>query len=698
MTNYRQIILSENCTLFLISDKLAFSFLIMKYFIKYFILLFSLPPIVFAQIAGDIPDSADTASLDSAAVSIDSTKFIMGDELLPWIEKFVDSPLRNYTNSSAIPSELMKKSHAINADELLPYHSGIQIEPGDIPGGISYFQSHFFGSGSKFILDGIPISFPYDRYYYFNLQTIGPLSGLDIIPGSRYYHFYLQPIGGLSGIDVIPGSGSSIYGSGNSGVFSMKTVSHFPQGAVSRIELENGDYGSERYALKLSHNLFQRAAIDISGTSFNSNGAYDSGNIGIENLSAKVFVPLSESWNIEAFGQSHLSKMNYSYIKSYNPDPDSSASILGLKKNDLIIGAIHINGKIKDILIRTSSQIQKSDYQLSSELEYKRDKFAIYTFDIRGSKEFGKISSVIFIQANSYDLNSNICEDHDVLNYAGGLSGEYNSDEISALVSTRIDKDLAGNFAPGFDIGARYDCSDNHAVKLSGSYGFLSPSADKLWINTNPVSCFYTLIDSTGDTTGFEVPYSSSCHMGNEELEPEKIVNVSISDEVIFGNAGFQSSIYWKRMSNLIETTYGEVDSSYVTYINYDSSVSFVGANLKFYIAPIKWIETGVMLNYEKEQLDGYLYFLASGFLNLGYFLLDDRMKFNLTLEPRFFTSCCALCDNWYSLDMRARIKYLDFEFYTIGQNITDYKPDTYEANFAYGRWFRFGIAWDFFN
>ncbi len=646
----------------------------MKSLIKYF-WLFPLLSVLFAQVPEDMPDSADTASLDSAAVSIDSTKFIMGDELLPWIEKFVDSPLRKYTNSSVISSELIEKSHAISADEFLPYHSGIHIEPGDIPGGISYFQSHFFGSGSKFILDGIPISFPYDRYYY----------------------FYLQPIGGLSGIEMIPGSGSSLYGSGNSGIFSMKTISHFPPGAVSRIELENGDYGSERYALKLSHNLFQRAAIDISGTSFNSDGIYDDTNIDIENLSAKIFVPLSESWNIEAFGQSHLSKMNYSHKKYCYPDPDLSWRIPGLKKNDLIIGAIHINGKIKDILIRTSTQIQKFDYQLSSELEYKRDKFAIYTFDIRGSKEFGKISSMIFIQANSYDLNSNICEDHDIFNYAGGLSGEYNSDEISALVSTRIDKDLAGNFAPGLDFGARYDFSDNHAIKLSGGYGFLSPSADKLWINTNPVSSFYPVIDSTGDTTGFDVYYSSSCHLGNEELEPEKIANVSISDEVIFGNASFQSSIYWKRISNLIETAYIEADSPYVTYINYDSSVSFVGTNLKFYIAPIKWIETGIALNYEKE-LDGYCYFLASGYLNLGYSVWDDRMKFNIALEPRFFTSCCALCEGWYSLDMRARIKYLDFEFYAIGQNITDYKPDTYEANFAYGRWFRFGIAWDFFN
>ena len=107
------------------------------------------------------------------------------------------------------------------------------------------------------------------------------------------------------------------------------------------------------------------------------------------------------------------------------------------------------------------------------------------------------------------------------------------------------------------------------------------------------------------------------------------------------------------------------------------------------------------------ERPDGYL----SASLGFDYGVWNDELRFKLRIEPSYVGKIARLKYNettWtmelvdmpsiFLLGGRASIKYLDFELFAVGENITDEKYELPDNSESLGRQFRFGISWDFFN
>ncbi len=260
------------------------------------------------------------------------TKYI-GEEVVVLEEQFVSSPLLKYTDGKVISDSSILKGHFTNFDELISTEGNVYVKSGQIPGtAITPMLCGGDLNKQRFLLDGIPVAFP---------QMMN-------------YHLSAQPLWALGAIEIIPGSHSSLYGTGGmAGAFNLITQNRFPDGALTRIEISQGDYNTDWLAVALSHNLFKRVMMHISGTKLTASGDQTDETTRAEDISAKIFVPISTGENklsLETYAQSHRGWLDYYSFGS-----------LGHQRDDNSIAALHINADFSNILLRASSQFERYD-------------------------------------------------------------------------------------------------------------------------------------------------------------------------------------------------------------------------------------------------------------------------------------------------------------------------------------------------
>ncbi|MCD6595832.1 TonB-dependent receptor [bacterium] len=625
------------------------------------------------------------------AVQSDSTDTLnkyVGDELTVWENRFIASPLLKYVVGETISDSLILKSHSERFDEILQSQTGIYVKQGQIPG--TSITPMLAGGGlahQKFLLDGIPIALPQMMQY--DLST--------------------QPLWSLGAMEIIPGSHSSLYGTGGmAGAFNLITPWQFPDGAITRVEIAQGDYNTDWLAVGLSHNLFKRVMMHISGTKLDVDGDQSNEHTRSENLSAKIFVPIYKNWNIETYAQSHRGWLDYYSFGS-----------LGHQRDDDAIGAFHINGGFGKYLLRASTQLERYDQKYYTDFSSSHHEGDVLTFDLRTNSEFGRFTPTIFVQSRSYNLKSTNSGEHNLTTFATGFQSDMNSSLIDGLISARIDKDIQDNILPSFGLGIKKELADSLSIMLSAGMGFRSPSPNDLWyyeiwgLYSEPIT------DSTGDTTGWDT-ISVSGSRGDENLESEHSMNLSLTTK--YNKGFFDVSIlgFYTKYENLIEwqSEYIAVadgpDSSLYVSGNVNAA-TIAGATISTDIELAKWLKFGAKYTYTSAKdssgeklVERPEHFLASNFTT-KYSFWDNELEFGLRLEPSFISNIGrtkydiatyqSYIDNVspeFIIGGRFWARYKDFEFFALGENLTDNKYELPDGETALGKYLRFGISWNF--
>ncbi len=615
------------------------------------------------------------------------TKYV-GEKLTVWENRFVLSPLLRYVAGDVISDSLIMKTHSERFDEILQSQSGIYIKQGQIPG--TAITPMLAGGGlahQKFLLDGIPISFPQMMQY--DIST--------------------QPLWSLGAMEIIPGSHSSLYGTGGmAGAFNLITPYRFPEGALTRIEVAQGDYGTNWFAVGLSHNFFKKIMMHISGTKLDADGDQSGEHTKSENLSAKIFIPIYGNWNIEGYAQSHGGWLDYYSFGS-----------LGHQRDDDAIGALHINGGFGKFLIRASSQMERYDQKYYTDFAYSHHRGDVLTFDLRTNTAIGKFAPTLFAQSRSYNLKSTDSGEHNLTTFASGIQSDVDLNFADGLVSARIDKDMKDNILPSFGVGIRKEFAESLSVMLSAGMGFRSPSPNDLWYYQ--IWGFYAepITDSTGDTTGWDT-ISVSGSRGDENIEPEKSLNISLTTKYDLKPLNISVGGFYTRYKNLIDwqseyiTVSDGADSSLYIAENVNEAAIF-GATISADIEPAKWFKFGAKYTYTsakdssgKKLVERPEHFLA-GNITAKYSFWDNELELGVRLEPSYiakigrtkydpttFQPYIADVSPGFILGGRIWGRYKDFELFALGENITDNRYELPDGETALGKYFRFGISWNF--
>ena len=627
----------------------------------------------------------------AVAQESDTMSVYSGDSLTVWEERLVSSPAAEFVNGEFIPDSAIYQSFSPDFAEFMQYDAEIFVKSGRLPG--ETFTPMVCGgdmSHYRAALDGIPVAFPQMMIY--DLST--------------------QPMWSLGGIEIIPGSHSALYGTGGmAAAFNLITPYNFPEGAKTKILLAQGDYNFENLGVAMEHNLFKYLKMHISGTRTKSGGDRPDENSRIENLSAKIFSPLTEYLNIELYAQSHRGWIDY-----------YSYGALSHLRNDNALGALHINGDFAGVLARASLQIEKYDQNYYDDWNSSHHQGDVLTVDLRATKKYGGFAPTVFAEHRSYDLKSTDSGDHKVSTFAAGAQTKYQSEKTSALFAARVDRDFQENINPSFGAGIRQSFAPSFAAKLSAGYGFRSPTPNDLWYHSIWGSYSEPEIDTvTGDTTGWNVLviYGSR---GDTALKSEGSFNINLGFEYDLGEiVRIAPSAFWTKYSDLIEwvpvyvpVEDGPDSSLYVP--NNVSDATLYGATVDAQLISSENVEFGIRYTYTYGQNDSTgerllerpKHFVAAklggkltfwdGELELGAKILPqyvDNIARRKT-DPMTYQSHIATVSPGFVLGARLWFRYKDFELFATGVNLTDNKYELYTGEKALGRQIRFGISWNF--
>ena len=645
--------------------------------------------LVFAQNnGGETAVRGDTQI--SASDSAETLMTYIGEEFIVVDSQFAASPAMKYVDASEISDSTITQCHRISFGEILSRDGGLYVKSGQLPLKTS---TPMVNGGSlihqKFLLDGLPVAFPQLQQYDMNYQ----------------------PLWSVSKIEVVPGSHSGLYGSGGmAGTINFHTQSDFGKGAFTRVEVASGDYGYDWLALKMKHHFLKRVGIYISGTRLATDGVEEEDGTKSENLSAKVAVAIADGWSTEFYAQSHSGKLDYHWYGA-----------LCHQNDDVVIGAAHINGKVAGLKLRTSAQMEKYNQQYESggyEYNHKGD---VITGDLRGTFSASVFYPTVFFQLRSYDLSSTTSGDHKYSVFATGIQTEINFLKFSSLLSARVDREISGKMLPSFGVAARYDFFKNFYAALSVGTGFRAPNPNEMWYYA-ATTYQYPVTDSTGDTTG----WTSSTYItrGDENLKDEKSTGISFTtglknsryDITLSGFATFYDDLIASPWTGTIFSSTDGADT-FVTFPENISSAKIIGAKIHSALKATDWLDMGISYTFisatdssgEKlpERPDGYMSALA----DFHHSIWDDELKFAFRIEPTYTGKIARLkfdeatwtqqlvdMPSVFLLGARASIRYLDFEIFAVGENLTDEIYELPDESESLGRRFRLGIGWDFWD
>lgn len=547
--------------------------------------------------------------------SAESLKTYIGEELIVVDSQFITSPAMKYVQSLAISDSTIMSEHDASLKEILSTDGGIYVKSGQLPLKVS---TPMLNGGSlshqSFLLDGLPVAFPQLQEYDMNYQ----------------------PLWSIGKIEIIPGSHSGLYGSGGmAGVINLHTQSNFGKGAFTRVEIASGDYDYDWLAVRMKHHFFKRVGMYVSGTRFTTAGAETDDGTRSENLSAKIAVAIADGWSTEMYAQSHLGWLDYHWFGALCHQFDDAA-----------IGALHINGELGAMKIRTSAQLEKYDQKYESGGYEFRHQGNVITGDLRGTFTIGAFEPTIFSQVKNYDLNSTASGEHNPTTFAAGAQTDAKFGKISAMASARIDKEISGSTLPSFGGAARYDFSQKFFGAITAGTGFRTPNPNEMWYY-DAATYNYPVVDSAGDTTG----WTSSTYItqGNPDLQNEKSTNIALTTgydtpRYDIGISGFAT--FYKNLitSPWTGNTSSSTDSSYTstTFPENIDAATIAGATMKCSAKPMDWLSAAISYTLisatdssgEKlpERPDAYL----SASLGFDYGIWNDDLKFKLRIEPTY--------------------------------------------------------------
>ncbi len=624
------------------------------------------------------------------AQSEDSLALYEGDSVIVWESGFVASPMAEFVPAKFISDSAIYRGFYQDFAEIFQYEGKIYTKSGRLPG--ETFTPMVCGGDMahyRVLLDGVPVAFPQMMQY--DLST--------------------QPMWSLGGIEVLPGAHSALYGTGGmAAAFNLITPYYFPQGARTRITIAQGDYNTENLGVALEHNFFRRVMMHVSGTRLKAGGDQPDEGTRLENLAAKVFVPVWRNVSVEGYAQSHRGWIDY-----------YSYGMLSHLRNDNAIGALHLNYS-GELSARLTAQIEKYRQHYYNDWSESRHSGDVLTLDLRGSKTVGKIAASAFGEFRSYKLKSTDSGDHNISTFALGGSVRFEPGRFRTMLALRGDRDFQGDFIPSAGLGLAYEISKNFALKSSVGYGFRAPTPNDLWYFSIWGSYSVPVIDSsTGDTTGWETLtiYGSR---GDTTLSPERSVNLNISAEFSpVEGIRFSFAPYLIRYTDLIQWTslYVPVedgpDSSLYVPKNVKDATLY-GAELELNLTPSKWADIALHYSYTYGQDDStgerllerpkhFFGAKISGKLTFW----DDQLELGLTLNPQYiadiarsktdpttYQTYIASVSPGFLLGGRTWFRYKDFEFFVAGDNLTDNKYELYTGEKSLGRRLNFGISWNF--
>ncbi len=606
----------------------------------------------------------------------DTMKVYTGGELTVFEERFVASPAARF-----VPAEIVTDSAIIrNKDgtlaELLRTDCGVYVKSGQLPeteatpfilgGGFSHL---------RVLLDGVPVSFP-------------QLGGFSLT---------YQPIWSLGAVEVVPGAHSALYGTGGmAGAINLRTAIPAKEGAITNIQLAQGSNNLDWLAVRMDHHIFERVGVHVSGSRLSVEGEEPGEKSRSEDLAAKLFGALSSSWSVEAHLQSHAGWLDYLY---------------GHRKDDVSIGAAHVNGSVAGVLLRATAQIERYKQKYQSDFGTFEHKADVVTEDLRAQWDVSSaLRQLFFVQAKQHGLSSTSSGEHSVWWAAGGTQLAAEGERFSGMLSARVDRGITGDVAPSVGLGARIDTKGGFFAAASAGTGFRTPTPNDLWWQRTVDFIFYEpVVDSTGDTVDW-APATVYISQGNEELDCERSLTITLTGGREGKGFSARATGFFAKYRNLIswepEYIFCESDADTVIYSPSNVSAAHVwGAKLDLKASPTGWLRLGASCTYTLAEdssgapLPERPELFATAFETFEKGFWEGELRLLLRLEETYTGKIHRSTGDvtpGFEVNLRASVRYLDFEVFVVGENLTDNRYELYDGRKNLGARWRFGVNWSF--
>ena len=626
------------------------------------------------------------AILSAVFAQDDSLKVYRATADTIWAKKFVKSELLEFSSDGvAINRDEISSRHPVEFVDLLSAVGGVYCRRQRPIFGASATPMINGGSSNhqRVLVDGLPVQFP-----QLGLFDAGWLS-----------------MSAISRAEVIPGAWSSVYGTGGmAGAMNFVIEMDRFDTTVTDIEYMQGNYALECIKLRMEHNLFRGLSMLIAGDRVENSGYLEGEKNRVENVSSKFLIGASENFKIELFGHSHRGWLDY-----------YSYGTLGHQRDEVALADARINARFGENLLTAAVRLEKYKQKYFTSYSSSEHKANVLTFDLRAAREFGAISTKVFVQPRLLKLRSTDSGDHDGLSELGaGIQSTVRSNWAKVLFSVRYDKGINGQGGFSFGGGLRKDLSkDVYAVANFGR-GLRFPTPNDLWWMESYFPYSIPVIDSSGDTVDWQTVMIYGTR-GNEELKKENSTNASVG--IGFKKDWFEASF------TAFATFYGDLIQWTSTYIPVpdgpDSSIwqpeniataSIAGLKIMASIKAFDWLSAGLNAAYlsAKDSTGKRLPERPDLFVTLPIKLnlsMPKDVGFNIILTPKYIgsfeTTVCGTTEvirPGFLVDVVLSATYSLFEIFVAWKNLTDTRWDTFDGRKSMGRVFYGGIRWRFYD